>query len=67
MRSRKEPFATAEIGHRTASICHLNNIAMIVGRPLKWDPKAERFVRDDAADRMLQPRAFRGEWTLPEV
>src|SRR5262249_7654102 len=46
VKSRKDPVATAEIGHRTASICHLNNIAMKLGRKLKWDPKKEQFVDD---------------------
>jgi len=32
------PFASAEIGHRTATLCHLLNIAMITGKTLKWDP-----------------------------
>ena len=28
VKSRQQPFAHAEVGHRTSSICHLNNIAM---------------------------------------
>ena len=54
IKSRQQPFAHAEVGHRTASICHLNNIAMAVGRKLKWDPKAEQFVGDDEANKLLQ-------------
>jgi hypothetical protein len=37
------------------------------GRNLQWDPKVERFIGDDAANAMLQPRTFRGDWKLPEV
>jgi hypothetical protein len=56
-------MATAEIGHRTATVCHLNNIAMILGRALKWDPKAEKVVGDDQANALLTPK-MREPWTL---
>jgi predicted dehydrogenase len=63
VKSRGTPFATAEVGHRTASICHLNNIAMALGRKLKWDPKKEQFVEDAAANKLLTPR-MRAPWKL---
>jgi len=63
IRSRKDPIATAEIGHRTSTVCHLGNIAMLLGRKLKWDPKAERFINDPAANSMLA-RAMRAPWRL---
>jgi len=46
--------APAEIGHRACSTCLLHHIAMKTGRRLKWDPKAERFIGDDAANAMLE-------------
>ncbi len=63
VKSRKTPVASAEIGHRSASICHLNNIAMLTGRKLKWDPKRERFANDDGANTLLLPK-MRAPWTL---
>jgi len=63
VRSRQQPFAAAEIGHRTATICHLNNIAMLVGRSLKWDPKTETIEDDDEANEMLTPK-MRGPWRI---
>ena len=45
--------APAEIGHRACSTCLLHWTAMKTGRRLKWDPKAERFIGDDAANAML--------------
>jgi predicted dehydrogenase len=63
MRSRQAPFATAEIGHRTATICHLNNIALQLGKPLTWDPAAER-TNDDEANTMLTA-SMRSPWSLP--
>lgn len=62
VKSRKDPLATAEIGHRTGTICHLNNIAMITGKKLKWDPVKEQ--TDDAeANGMLTPK-MRSPWRL---
>jgi predicted dehydrogenase len=61
VRSRQAPHATAEIGHRTATICHVNNLSMRLGRPLTWDPVAERFVGDDEANAHLMP-AMREPW-----
>ena len=63
IRTRSEPVATAEIGHRSASVCHLGNIAMILGRKLKWNPETERFVGDPVAGRMLG-RAMRSPWRV---
>jgi predicted dehydrogenase len=62
VRSRKTPFATAEIGHRTASLCHLNNIALRLGRTLEWDPVKERFTDDDA-NKLITP-VMRPPWKL---
>jgi predicted dehydrogenase len=45
--------APAEIGHRACSTCLLHHIAMKTGRRLKWDPVAETFIGDDAANAML--------------
>ncbi len=63
IRSRRQPVASAEIGHRTASICHLVNIAMQTGRKLKWDPKTEQITNDAEANRMLA-RPMRAPWHL---
>jgi len=63
IRSRKDTICTAEIGHRSSSVCHLGNIAMLLDRKLKWDPKAERFINDSAANRMLV-RGMRAPWRL---
>jgi len=60
---RQDPIAHVEIGHRSASICHLGNIAMLTGRKLKWDPDRESFINDAEANRMLR-RAMRSPWHL---
>jgi predicted dehydrogenase len=50
VRSRKDPVASVEVGHRSASICHLSVIAVRLGRKLGWDPALEQFVGDGAAE-----------------
>lgn len=63
VKSRQEPAAPVEIGHRSATLCHLGNIAMRLKRRLQWDPQAERFPGDDDANRLLG-RAKRAPWGL---
>lgn len=53
IRSRQQPTAPAEIGHRACSTCLVNWIAMKTKRKLTWDPAAERFKNDDEANSML--------------
>jgi predicted dehydrogenase len=65
-KSRKDPYFPVEIGHRVATVCHLANVALKLGRKLKWDPGKERFVGDDSANAMLS-RKMRAPWKLPEV
>lgn len=61
-KSRTQPFANAEIAHRTATICHLNNIAMLIGKPFSWDPVQE-IADNDEANALLTP-TMRAPWTL---
>ena len=57
VRTRQRPIADVEIGHRSASVCHLNVIAAQLGRAIKWDPKKEEIVGDPVASRLLdRPR-----------
>ena len=53
VRTRREPIAPARIAHRSSSACIASWIAMKVGRPVTWDPRAERFVSDNQADALL--------------
>jgi predicted dehydrogenase len=63
VKSREPCYAPAEVGHRTVTIAHIGNIAMMLGRKLTWDPAAERFANDAEADSMLG-RKQREPWTL---
>jgi predicted dehydrogenase len=63
IQSRERPICDVEIGHRSATICHLGNIAILLGRELSWDPQKEEFVGDDQANRMMS-RPMRAPWRL---
>ncbi|GHV67318.1 oxidoreductase [Bacteroidia bacterium] len=63
IKSRQQPICTAEIGHRTASVCFLINIAYELKRPLRWDPVKEEFVNDAEANK-LRSDEVRKPWAL---
>ena len=63
MRSRKDPVAPVEVGHRSNTICVITHIAMKMGRKLRWNPKAERFINDEEANRWLD-YPHRKPWTM---
>ena len=63
IRSRSQPAAPVEIGHRSNTVCVLGYIAMLLGRKLKWKPKNERFINDREANHMLA-RPMRSPWKL---
>ena len=63
VRTRRTPVSSIESAVRTDTVCHLCDIAMRLGRKLRWDPSAERCVGDTQADRMLA-RAWRSPWRL---
>jgi hypothetical protein len=66
VRTRKQPICAAEIGHRSASVCHLGAISTRLGRKLQWDPKKEQFVNDSEADTWLS-RQQRTPWTYQTI
>jgi predicted dehydrogenase len=63
IKTRTQPIADVEAGHRSASIGHLGKIACTLGQSLEWDPEAELFTNSTMANNMLL-RPYRGEWTL---
>ncbi|HUT34224.1 MAG TPA: Gfo/Idh/MocA family oxidoreductase [Planctomycetota bacterium] len=65
VKTRKRSRADIEVGHRSALLAHLGNIAYRVGRDLRLDPKAERFVGDDEANKLLT-RTYRAPYLMPD-
>ena len=66
VKSRQQPAADAETGHRATTLCHLINLCRKLGRRLQWDPKVERFIGDEEANKFLT-RPRRQGYELPEV
>jgi predicted dehydrogenase len=50
MRTRKDPICPVEVGHRSASVCHLGAISLRTGKKLQWDPEKELFTGEHAAE-----------------
>jgi len=63
VKSRSLTIAPAEVAHRSVMIGHLGVIAIRLGRKVKWDPRRERFIGDDEANRLLS-RSMRSPWHL---
>jgi predicted dehydrogenase len=63
---REELHAEVTEGHLSSALCHLANISYRLGRALKVDPKAEKFVDDNEADAMLT-REYRTPFAIPET
>jgi predicted dehydrogenase len=63
VKTRKQPICDVEIGHRSATVCHLGNIAIRTGRKITWDPVKEQIVGDAEANAMLT-RPYREPWKL---
>ncbi len=63
IKSRQLPICDVEIGHRSATVCHLANIAVRLGRKVQWDPVKEQPIGDDEAAAMAS-RPYREPWKL---
>ena len=62
-KSRKTPAADIDSAVQSDFMSHLGDIAIRTGRKIKWDPKTETIIGDEAASRMLS-RAMRPPWKL---
>jgi Oxidoreductase family, C-terminal alpha/beta domain len=63
VKSRAKPICDVEIGHRSATVCHLGNIAIRLGRKINWDPVKEIIVGDEEAAKWVS-RPYRAPWSL---
>jgi len=62
--SRGKPVADIEQGHISSASCIMANVAMKVGRTLKYDPKTKKVVGDQEATKLLR-REYRSPWKHP--
>jgi predicted dehydrogenase len=63
IKTRKQPLSTVEVGHRTASVCHIANLCYELDRPLTWNPEKETFFADAEANRR-RSNPLRAPYTL---
>jgi predicted dehydrogenase len=63
VRSRKDPIAPVEAGRQASCLGMIAEISIKLGRSLKWNSKAEKFVGDDQANRLLSA-PMRSPWHL---
>jgi predicted dehydrogenase len=63
VKTRKRPGGHAEAAHRTATVYHLANIAIRVGRKIRFDPVKEQIVGDEEANRLVD-QPMRPPWHL---
>jgi predicted dehydrogenase len=61
VKSRARPASDLESAQRTATACHLANIAMRVGRVVTWNDDARDIVGDAEASALLTKR-YRAPW-----
>ena len=66
IKNRKLPICDVAIGHRSATVCHLGNIAVRTGSKIQWDPAKEVIV-GDAESAKLTTKEYRAPWKLPHV
>jgi myo-inositol 2-dehydrogenase / D-chiro-inositol 1-dehydrogenase len=60
----RQKFALNEInGHRSCTLVNLAKIAVQTGRPLRFDPKTQRFIGDDQANALIH-QPMRAPWKL---
>jgi hypothetical protein len=63
IKTRERPICDVEIGAGSVTVCHLNNIALRIGRKLYWNPDQGLFVSDEEANRWLS-KPYRAPWHL---
>jgi predicted dehydrogenase len=63
VKSRETPAADIRIGHRSATVCHLGNIAVRTGKTINWDPVTET-IEDDADAAKWLMKEYRRPYSL---
>ncbi len=63
VKSRKETITPIEVAHRSISVALLGEIAMVVGRKIRWNPETEEIIGDPGAAALLG-RSYREPWHL---
>ena len=54
IKDRSKPISDVWFHHRAVSACQLANIAIRVGRKVRWDPVKQDFIGNQEASAMLR-------------
>ena len=63
VKAHVDPNCPVETGHTSCTVCNLGNIAIELGRPLKWNPIVQKFMDDPEATKLLHYK-YREGYTL---
>ena len=63
VKDRTQPISDVFTHASSVNSCHMANIAMLLGRKVKWDPRKYEFIGDDEAN-ALRSRKQREGWTF---
>lgn len=63
VKSRRSTTAPAEPAQRAATVGHLGQIAVLLGRPIRWNPVSEEIIGDETAARLLG-KTMREPWYI---
>ncbi|MHC4109580.1 MAG: gfo/Idh/MocA family oxidoreductase, partial [Planctomycetota bacterium] len=63
VKTRHKTICPIETAVRSDTICHQDDIAIRLGRKLRWNSDKEEFINDKQANRMLT-RPMRSPWHL---
>ena len=63
MKTRSQPKGNADAACNAHIACHAANIALYLGRQVKYDIKKHEFIGDEQANR-LRSEALREPWRL---
>lgn len=66
IKTGKRPICDVEIGHRSATVCHLGNIAIRTGKKFNWDPVKEEVVGDPETAKWVS-KPYRAPWRIPAL
>lgn len=68
IRSRKAADLTGNVeeGHISCALCHIANTAYRLGRTLEFDPKTEKYINDEEANKTIS-RDYRQPFVVEDV
>lgn len=66
IRNGDELRAEIEVGHYSATLCHLANLSTRINRTINFDPKKEQIRNDDEANAMLSREYRHDHWAVPK-